>query len=184
MNVRGLTGRVSERIKAVFSKNNRFFYGAPDQHDNPQQAPVQGVYPRITPINPPISSRRINSLNNRLTSSRLISSLLTSRLPISSPLPTRTMPNSLCPSNGNRRPTTTRRPPTLRSLFRPSMLNCKCPSPRSSLGATAAPPSTIKTRRAATILCSFRARSKQSPKPREWTLMWSTSPMSPAAARP
>ena len=46
MNVRGLTGRVSERIKAVFSKNNRFFYGAPDQHDNPQQAPVQGVYPQ------------------------------------------------------------------------------------------------------------------------------------------
>jgi FtsZ-interacting cell division protein YlmF len=46
MDVRSLTGRVSERIKAVFSKNNRFFYGTSEQHDNTRQAPVQGEYPQ------------------------------------------------------------------------------------------------------------------------------------------
>ena len=49
MDFRDLTGRAAERIKAVFSKDNRFFYGTSDHHDagyqeEVQQAPVQGVY--------------------------------------------------------------------------------------------------------------------------------------------
>jgi FtsZ-interacting cell division protein YlmF len=49
MDFRDLTGRAAERIKAVFSKDNRFFYGTSDHHDagyqeEVQQTPVQGVY--------------------------------------------------------------------------------------------------------------------------------------------
>lgn len=50
MDLRDITGRAAERIKAVFSKDNRFFYGTPEQQEpvyqeSPQQAPVQGAYP-------------------------------------------------------------------------------------------------------------------------------------------
>ena len=49
MDFRDLTGRAAERIKAVFSKDNRFFYGTSDHREagyqeEVQQAPVQGVY--------------------------------------------------------------------------------------------------------------------------------------------
>lgn len=50
MDLRNLTNRAAERFRSVFSKDNRFFYGQADQHqeDYPaeaQPAPVQGAYP-------------------------------------------------------------------------------------------------------------------------------------------
>lgn len=49
MDFRGLTGKAASRIKEVFSKDNRFFYGnkAPHQDEyqqDLQQAPAQGIY--------------------------------------------------------------------------------------------------------------------------------------------
>ena len=54
MDFRDLTGRAAERIKAVFSKDNRFFYGTSDHHDagyqeEVRQTPVQGVYANTYP---------------------------------------------------------------------------------------------------------------------------------------
>ena len=49
MDFKNLTNRAAERIKSVFSRDNRFFYGAPDQqedsyYEDPSRGPVQGVY--------------------------------------------------------------------------------------------------------------------------------------------
>ncbi len=50
MDFRDLTNRAADRIKSVFSKENRFFYGTPDHQEEPYQedmsaAPMQGTYP-------------------------------------------------------------------------------------------------------------------------------------------
>lgn len=52
MDLRELTGKAAERIKSVFSKDNRFFYGSSNnqqqenyQEDLQPQSPVQGAYP-------------------------------------------------------------------------------------------------------------------------------------------
>lgn len=50
MDLRNLTNKAADRIKSVFSKDNRFFYGTPEhqEEDYPQdvgRAPVQGTYP-------------------------------------------------------------------------------------------------------------------------------------------
>ena len=50
MDLRNLTNKAADRIKSVFSKDNRFFYGTPEHQEEDYQqdagkAPVQGTYP-------------------------------------------------------------------------------------------------------------------------------------------
>lgn len=50
MDLRNLTSKAADRIKSVFSKDNRFFYGTPEHQEesyveDASRAPSQGVYP-------------------------------------------------------------------------------------------------------------------------------------------